>query len=82
MPVLSAFVRPLAVAPRLGEAAVQKSTIMSRCTLDLEGTVVVVAEDGALGAEYALFDPGDIELSATGPGPFARPGIGQRPAKL
>lgn len=47
---------------------------MSRCTLDLEGTVVVVAEDGALGAEYALFDPGDIELSATGPGTIRETG--------
>lgn len=41
---------------------------MSRCTLELTGQVVVEARDGALIAEYALFDPGEIELQASEPG--------------
>lgn len=41
---------------------------LSRCALELAGTVVVVAEGGPLDAEYALFDVGEIELQASGPG--------------
>ncbi len=47
---------------------------MSRCTLELGGTVLVVADEGTLAAEYGLFDPGDIELSATGPGTIRETG--------
>lgn len=59
---------------------------MSRCTLELGGVVVVVAIEGTLGAEYALFDPGDIELSATGPGTIREIGyrttVGEATARL
>ncbi|HEX4445337.1 MAG TPA: hypothetical protein VH044_01320 [Polyangiaceae bacterium] len=41
---------------------------MSRCTLELAANVIVVADGGPLEAEYALFDSGEIELQATGPG--------------
>jgi hypothetical protein len=41
---------------------------VSRSTLEIGGEVVVVAEGAPLDAEYALFDAGDIELSATAPG--------------
>jgi len=41
---------------------------VSRCTLEFGAETIVVAAGGTLEAEYALFDPGDIELSATGPG--------------
>ena len=41
---------------------------MSRCSLELAANVVVVADGGPLEAEYALFDGGEIELQATGPG--------------
>jgi len=59
---------------------------MSRCTLELGGIVIVVADDGMLGAEYALFDAGDIELSATGPGAIRETGyrttVGEATARL
>jgi hypothetical protein len=59
---------------------------MSRCTLDLGGTVIVAADDGTLGAEYGLFDPGDIELSASGPGTIRETGyrttVGEALARL
>jgi hypothetical protein len=41
---------------------------VSRCSLELAANVVVVADGGPLEAEYALFDGGEIELQATGPG--------------
>ena len=41
---------------------------MSRCTLELSAHVVVEAHEGPLNAEYALFDPGDIELQSSEPG--------------
>ena len=41
---------------------------MSRCTLELGGETIAVATEGTFEAEYALFDPGEIELSAAGPG--------------
>ncbi len=41
---------------------------MSRCTLELSAQVVVEAREGPLHAEYALFDPGDIELQSSEPG--------------
>ena len=41
---------------------------MSRCTLELSAHVVVEAREGPLDAEYALFDPGDIELQSSEPG--------------
>jgi len=41
---------------------------VSRCTLQLGEAVVLVAQGGAPEAEYALFDPGEIELLATEPG--------------
>ena len=39
-----------------------------KCTLAVGGTVVFAAREGPPEAEYALFDPGEIELHATGPG--------------
>jgi hypothetical protein len=39
-----------------------------RCSLHLAGTIAVEARGGAAEVEYALFDPGDIELHATEPG--------------
>jgi hypothetical protein len=41
---------------------------VSRCTLQLGDTVVLVAQGGPPEAEYALFDLGEIELLATEPG--------------
>ena len=41
---------------------------MTRCTLELGGDLIAVANEGTFEAEYALFDPGEIELSAAGPG--------------
>jgi hypothetical protein len=41
---------------------------VSRCTLEFGGELVAVADGATLDAEYALFDAGDIELSATAPG--------------
>ncbi len=41
---------------------------MSRCTLEISAQVVVEAKEGPLSAEYALFDPGDIELQSSEPG--------------
>lgn len=40
----------------------------TRCSLHLAGTVVLEARGGAADTEYALFDPGDIELHASEPG--------------
>jgi hypothetical protein len=40
----------------------------SRCSLQLAGTIAVEVRGGAAEVEYALFDPGDIELRATEPG--------------
>jgi hypothetical protein len=39
-----------------------------RCSLHLAGTIAVEAQGGAAEVEYALFDPGDIQLHATEPG--------------
>jgi len=39
-----------------------------RCPLHVADTIVVEARGGAAEVEYALFDPGDIELHATEPG--------------
>jgi len=41
---------------------------VSRCTLELSAQVVVEAREGPLNAEYALFDPGDIQLQSSEPG--------------
>jgi hypothetical protein len=41
---------------------------VSRCTLEVGAHEIVAAEGGTLDAEYALFDPGDIELRSTEPG--------------
>ena len=41
---------------------------MSRCTLEISAHVVVEAQEGPLSAEYALFEPGDIELQSSEPG--------------
>jgi hypothetical protein len=41
---------------------------VSRCTLEISAQVVVEAREGPLSAEYALFDPGDIELQSSEPG--------------
>ncbi|MDP9000670.1 MAG: hypothetical protein M3O46_11220, partial [Myxococcota bacterium] len=48
--------------------------VVSRCTLEFGGDPIAVAEGGTLEAEYALFDPGDIELFATGPGTIRETG--------
>jgi hypothetical protein len=40
----------------------------SRCTLEVGAHEIVAAEGGTLEAEYALFDPGDIQLHSTEPG--------------
>jgi hypothetical protein len=58
---LPIFGKAVAGAPCCG-------ALVSRSTLELGGQLVTVADGGTLEAEYALFDPGDIELSATGPG--------------
>lgn len=59
---------------------------MSRCILELSGEPVTVAYGGAFEAEYALFDPGDIELSAMGPGTIRETGyrstVGEARARL
>jgi hypothetical protein len=39
-----------------------------RCSLQLAGTIAVEARGGAAEVEYALFDPGDIQLHASEPG--------------
>lgn len=39
-----------------------------RCSLHVAGTVAVESRGGVPDAEYALFDPGEIELHASGPG--------------
>lgn len=39
-----------------------------RCSLHVAGTILLEARGGAAETEYALFDPGDIELHASGPG--------------
>jgi hypothetical protein len=41
---------------------------VSRCTLQIGDSVVLVAQGGPPDTEYALFDPGEIELLATEPG--------------
>jgi hypothetical protein len=41
---------------------------VTRCTLEISAHVVVEAREGPLEAEYALFDPGDIQLQASEPG--------------
>jgi hypothetical protein len=41
---------------------------VSRCTLEISAHVVVEAQEGPLSAEYALFEPGDIELQSSEPG--------------
>jgi hypothetical protein len=41
---------------------------VSRCTLQIGDSVVLVAQGGPPEIEYALFDPGEIELLATEPG--------------
>ena len=41
---------------------------MSHCWLTFGDHIVLTAPDIVPDAEYALFDPGDIELSSTGPG--------------
>ena len=41
---------------------------MDPCTLAFADRVVLVSEDGPPEAEYALFDPTEIELRATSPG--------------
>ena len=40
----------------------------SRCTLEVGAHEIAAAEGGTLEAEYALFDPGDIQLHSTEPG--------------
>lgn len=59
---------------------------MSRCTLELGGELIAVAQAGVFESEYALFDPGDIELSATGPGTIRETGyrstVGEARARL
>ncbi|HEY1693229.1 MAG TPA: hypothetical protein VGG39_13770 [Polyangiaceae bacterium] len=47
-----------------------------RCTFAIGGTVVLVSSGGPPDAEYALFDGGDIELRATGPGAIREVGYG------
>jgi hypothetical protein len=47
---------------------------VSRCTLELGGELVAAAEGATLEAEYALFDAGEIELSATAPGTIRETG--------
>jgi hypothetical protein len=49
---------------------------VSRCTLKLGEAVVLVALGGPPEAEYALFDPGEIELLATEPGRIREIGYG------
>jgi hypothetical protein len=39
-----------------------------RCTLEISAHVVVEAREGPLGAEYALFEAGDIQLQSSEPG--------------
>ena len=41
---------------------------MIRCTLEISAHVVVEAREGSLGAEYALFEAGDIQLQSSEPG--------------
>jgi hypothetical protein len=41
---------------------------VATCTLEVGSRVVLVSKGGPPEAEYALFDPGEIELSADGPG--------------
>ncbi|MBV9945658.1 MAG: hypothetical protein JOZ69_02295, partial [Myxococcales bacterium] len=59
---------------------------MARCTLELGGDLLVAASGGTLDVEYALFDPSDIELSATGPGTIRETGyrttVGEARARL
>ena len=43
-------------------------TSSPRCPLRLAATIAVEARGGAAEVEYALFDPGDIQLHATEPG--------------
>ena len=50
------------------------SSFVSRCTLELGGELVAAAEGATLEAEYALFDAGEIELSATAPGTIRETG--------
>jgi len=41
---------------------------VATCTLQIGERVVLTSLDGAPEVEYVLFDPGEIELAATGPG--------------
>jgi len=42
--------------------------LVSTCTLQIDDRVVLTSLGGAPEVEYMLFDPGEIELAATGPG--------------
>jgi hypothetical protein len=76
---MSNFGKAAATAPCCG-------ALVSRCTLELAGDLIAVSEGGTLEAEYALFDPGDIELSASGPGTVRESGyrttVGEARARL
>jgi hypothetical protein len=48
---------------------------LAQCTLRLGDRTVLVADGGVPEAEYALFDPGDIELGATEPGIIREVGL-------
>ncbi|HEY3815630.1 MAG TPA: hypothetical protein VGL81_00585 [Polyangiaceae bacterium] len=58
----------------------------SRCSLALGDALVLVAEGGPPEVEFALFDPGDIELHATEPGSIREIGyrttVGEARARL
>jgi hypothetical protein len=41
---------------------------VASCTLEVGDRVILLAKGGPPEAEFALFDPGDIELASTGPG--------------
>jgi len=41
---------------------------VASCTLEVGDRVILLAKGGPPEAEFALFDPGDIELSSSGPG--------------
>jgi hypothetical protein len=59
---------------------------VSRCTLHIGDYLLLSAVGGAPEAEYALFDPGEIELQATGPGSIRETGyrtvVGEARARL
>lgn len=54
---------------------------MSTSTLHVAGLLLVTSDDVPLHAEYALFDPGEIELRSTGPGTVREAGYQTTAAK-